>query len=120
MKVERFRLARMRSIPAELKEGYLYISSRYQTSCHLCPCGCGHKVVTPLGPGQWALSMGWFTATLYPSIGNWILPCRSHYWIRKNRVVWAGNMTDAQIERNRRRDAMEILRVTNYADGAER
>ena len=29
--------------------------------------------------------------TLDPSIGNWSFACRSHYFMRKGRVVWAGN-----------------------------
>ena len=30
------------------------------------------------------------TISLNPSIGNWSYPCRSHYWIKGNRVVWDG------------------------------
>jgi len=109
MKGVRYRLVRTRSIPTMLREGRLYVSKRYQTASHLCPCGCGNRVVTPLGPGQWAIQMGWFTATLHPSIGNWHLRCRSHYWIRANKVVWAGSMTEDQIERNWRSDRQDIL-----------
>ena len=31
------------------------------------------------------------TVSLRPSIGNWQLPCRSHYFIVRNRVVWASD-----------------------------
>ena len=37
-------------------------------------------------------------ALLYPSIGNWQFPCRSHYWIRRNRIIWAGRRLKAWIK----------------------
>ena len=42
--------------------------------------------------------------TLAPSVGNWSLPCKSHYLIRQGRVVWARDMTRDEIERGRLRD----------------
>jgi hypothetical protein len=91
-------------MPKILEDGVLYISQKYATAVHKCCCGCGEKVVTPLKPTEWSLSVTKGAVTLYPSIGNWSLGCRSHYWIRDNRVVWAGNMANVEIERNRRRD----------------
>jgi hypothetical protein len=35
--------------------------------------------------------------TLQPSIGNWSLPCRSHYWIDHNRIRWGGAFNKEQI-----------------------
>jgi hypothetical protein len=35
--------------------------------------------------------------SLHPSIGNWSFPCRSHYWIRGNEVVWAEQWSDTRI-----------------------
>jgi hypothetical protein len=37
-------------IPDELKEGTIYVSIRFATATHLCCCGCGSRVVTPLRP----------------------------------------------------------------------
>ena len=35
-------------IPDELEQGTIYISIRFATASHLCCCGCGNKVVTPI------------------------------------------------------------------------
>jgi hypothetical protein len=43
-------------IPDELKEGTIYVSIRFATAAHLCCCGCGNKVVTPLRPTDWTLA----------------------------------------------------------------
>lgn len=91
-------------IPETLKDGVLYVSHKYRTATHRCCCGCGEDVVTPLGPTDWTLQIVGGTATLYPSIGNWSFACRSHYWIRSGKVVWAPSMTKQQIESGRARD----------------
>jgi hypothetical protein len=91
-------------IPADLDEGVLYVSLDYATAVHLCACGCSSKVVTPLGPADWQLVFDG-TVSLRPSIGNGQLPCRSHYYIRQNRILWAremsANATTAASERDR-------------------
>ena len=43
--------------------------------------------------------------SLWPSIGNWSFPCRSHYWVVENRVEWSYDMTPEEIDAGRRRDA---------------
>jgi hypothetical protein len=91
-------------VPRELEEGVLYISERFQTASHLCACGCGERVVTPLTPVDWQLKVEGKTVSLYPSIGNWNYACQSHYWIRRNAIVWAAPMSKQQIERVQRRD----------------
>lgn len=88
-------------IPEHLEEGVLYISQKYGTATHRCCCGCGEEVVTPLNPTDWSLKIEGNLATLDPSIGNWSFACRSHYWIRRGRVIWAGSMTQRQIDRIR-------------------
>lgn len=88
-------------IPEQLESGVLYISQRYRTAVHKCCCGCGQEVVTPLTPTDWSLRIDGSAVTLYPSIGNWSFPCRSHYWIRRNNVVWAGQMSQRQIDEGR-------------------
>ena len=75
-------------VPAVLAEGVLYVSLRFATVVHLCPCGCGNKVVTPLSPADWQLLFDGEAVSLTPSIGNWSLPCQSHYWIRLDQVRW--------------------------------
>jgi hypothetical protein len=83
-------------IPDQLEVGVLYIAPEYKTISHKCCCGCGSEVVTPLDPTQWKLIYDG-RVTLHPSVGSWNLPCRSHYWIKENKVQWAQQWTDAQI-----------------------
>lgn len=75
-------------MPQELNEGVLYISMEYATVIHLCACGCGYKVVTPLSPDDWNLTFNGESVSLSPSIGNWNFECRSHYWVIRNDVRW--------------------------------
>jgi len=105
-------LHRVKYMPPELSQGVLYVSSEYAVAGHLCACGCGTKVMTPLGPAEWTYSERNGRPTLHPSIGNWQLPCRSHYFITEGRIQWAGQWSDAQVEAGRR--AEEQRRQTYY------
>jgi hypothetical protein len=96
------------AVPPALEDGVLYISWRYRTAVHRCACGCGTKVVTPIRPASWKLIFDGDSVSLYPSIGNWQFPCRSHYYVRRNRIRWAGGWTDEQIVAGRRRDEQEL------------
>lgn len=87
-------------IPAKLDPGVIYIALGYGTVTHLCCCGCGNEVVTPLTPTDWKITFDGETVSLHPSIGSWNLPCRSHYWIRNNRVSWAEDWTEEQISQS--------------------
>jgi hypothetical protein len=89
-------------VPKELEEGTLYISTEYATAVHRCCCGCGSKITTPLDPDEWRLIFDGKTVSLEPSIGNWSFPCQSHYWIRRNKVVWSGALTKEQVAKVRR------------------
>ena len=95
-------------IPATLEEGRLYLSIRYRTAAHLCACGCGAKVVSPIKPPKWHLTFDGEAVSLWPSIGSWQLPCRSHYWIRCNQIVWAKPWTEKQIREGRAEDAEDL------------
>jgi len=97
-------------IPKELAEGVLYVSMNYATVRHLCACGCGTQVVTPLSPPKWSLTFDGDTVSLCPSIGNWQFPCRSHYWIQRNKVKWSRQWSNEEIAEAMRRDAEELER----------
>ena len=91
-------------VPDKLNDGVLYISIPYATVSHKCPCGCGQEVVTPLTPTDWRLIFNGVSVSLYPSIGNWSFDCKSHYWVKENRILWASQWSDEEIELNRNYD----------------
>src|SRR5581483_2946959 len=95
----------VKHVPEELEERTLYVSIDYASAIHLCPCGCRKEVVTPLSPTNWTLIFDGKTVSLYPSIGNWNLACRSHYWISGSRVRWASKSTSKRTEQARKEDA---------------
>lgn len=93
-------------IPEALQEGVLYVSVTFATAVHQCCCGCGNPVVTPLSPTDWKMTFDGETISLSPSIGNWGFPCRSHYWMVKNRIVWARRWSPVEIEHGRTVDRL--------------
>jgi hypothetical protein len=103
------------SFPAELEPGRLYVSARFSTAAHLCACACGREVITPLSPAQWVLTFDG-TVTIRPSIGNWALPCQSHYIIDHGKIKWARNFTREEIQLNRESD-YRILNVLPASQG---
>lgn len=90
--------------PPELEDGIIYISMIYGSAVHKCCCGCGEKVVTPFSPTDWKLIFDGVSISLEPSIGNWAFHCKSHYWIRRNRVIWAPRWSQEQIDAGRAHD----------------
>lgn len=92
------------TVPEQLRDGVLYISIGFATAIHLCACGCRNEVVTPLSPTDWILNFDGETVSLSPSIGNWGLPCRSHYWIRRDKIRWSWPWTEKQIRAARAQD----------------
>lgn len=104
-------------IPETLEPGVLYVSKRYSTASHLCCCGCGLEVVTPLNPAKWRLLESNGAVSLNPSVGNWSFPCRSHYWINGNRVQWAGAMSAERIAAVKARDRRDVETMVSRSQG---
>lgn len=94
MKIE---LRHVEFMPKELEHGILYVSEKYRTAAHLCACGCGEKIRTPLGPAEWAVTEDSEGPSLWPSVGSWQRPCRSHYVIYNGRIQWAGRWSNAEV-----------------------
>jgi hypothetical protein len=107
MRVAEIAPAFVTSFPETLEPGLLYVSDRFATAAHLCACGCQRKVVTPLSRAQWVLTFDG-TVSLWPSVGNWALPCESHYVIERGTIRWAEGFSDDRVRRNRDADARAI------------
>lgn len=84
-------------VPDHLEDGVLYVCEQYKTAAHLCCCGCGEEVITPLTPADWLIKRRGNVVSLNPSIGNWNFACKSHYWIWKNQVIWDRKMSQWEI-----------------------
>lgn len=92
----------------ELAPGVLYVSMAYGTTSHLCFCGCGAEVVLPLHPTGWTLTFDGEHVSLDHSVGSWALPCKSHYFLRENRVRWASSWSEEKIAAVRERDRAAV------------
>jgi len=97
----KFELQRVQYMPQELKPGVLYVSEEFGIAIHLCACGCGSKIKTPLGPTEWSVKDTKSGPTLRPSVGNWQEKCHSHYWITRGDIVWVEKWTPEQIASGR-------------------
>jgi hypothetical protein len=114
MKHQRLEHQFVHYIPRDLDPGVLYISIEFATAAHRCCCGCGEEVVTPLTPHDWQITFDGETVSLWPSVGNWDYGCRSHYIIRRNRVIEAKQLTDEQIAAGRATD--KAVKARFYAE----
>lgn len=113
----KIRLKYVAYMPKELETGVLYVAGEFGAVAHLCPCGCGSKIRTPLGPTEWSLKVCDRGPSLFPSIGNWQLPCKSHYWIKNGKILWANSWTAEQIAAGRHN---EEERRRAYYDALDR
>ena len=112
MKLDSIMSQRVEFMPKKLDHGILYISEKYGTAAHLCACGCGAKIRTPLGPTEWNVKEADAGPSLWPSVGNWQQACQSHYVIRNSKIVWCGQWTPEQILAGR--DKEEARRKAYY------
>lgn len=117
--MERIKLLKVHYLPKQLEEGFLYVSKEFGVAGHLCPCGCKSKIITPLDSTEWSFRETNGKPTLYPSIGNWQLPCKSHYWITNGLVDWSYEWTEKQIiegrqaEEENRRSYYDQFEITD-------
>jgi len=100
----KFGLQRVQYMPAELEPYTLYVSEEFDIAMHLCACGCGSKVRTPLGATEWSFTETDGGPSLSPSVGNWQQPCQSHYWIRRGLIQWAPKWAPEEIAEGRRQE----------------
>ncbi|MGZ8941210.1 MAG: DUF6527 family protein [Methylobacter sp.] len=107
MKIKNIKPEYVDHLPDQLAEGTLYISEKFETAGHLCCCGCGEEVMTPLNKANWELKKSGNKISLYPSIGNWKYPCKSHYWIRNNQIIESPPISERGIEYVKQRDRLD-------------
>jgi len=105
-------------IPDVISPGVLYISMEYRTAVHSCCCGCGEEIVTPFTPTDWKMTFDGETVSLHPSIGNWSLDCRSHYVVKRDRIIEACPWSDTEIEAEHRRN--QVAKARYYRVAASR
>lgn len=86
--IKKFETVHVNSLPirSEMEENQIYISEKTWQSSHLCACGCGEEVLTPLLRGGWH----YYTneendVTLSPSITNQV--CDSTYSINQGYAI---------------------------------
>ena len=73
------------SIPEKIEENIFYIAEQYKAVIHKCLCGCGERISTPINKDGWTLiKKTEDKISLTPSIGNFYLPCKSHYIVSDN------------------------------------
>ena len=114
----RFELQRVEYMPKDLQPGVLYVSEAFGTAAHLCACGCGSKIRTPLGPTEWSVRAMREGPSLRPSVGNWQKPCRSHYVIDRGEVIWGRPWSAKKVEAGRRAEGQR--REAYYAAQARK
>ncbi|QXE35835.1 hypothetical protein KQY30_17775 [Streptomyces sp. GMY02] len=105
------------SFPGAMDQGVLYVSIAYSTCGHLCCCGCGQEVITPLSSAQWSFTYDGENVSLTPSVGSWALSCQSHYWIRKGKVQWSRRYSPDEVAENRERDRHELAQQAGESVG---
>lgn len=81
------------NIPEALEYGVLYVSEKFETANHLCPCGCGNEVPIPISVREhcdmnWEYRRNGDKATFSPSLLNKHCPNKAHYFVRDNKIVW--------------------------------
>lgn len=96
--------------PDDFESGILYVSMKYAICGHLCACGCGEKVITPLSPKQWKIAYNGEDVTLYPSIGNYAFACQSHYFLTNGNIIWVG---ERDVEKGKRKKKGLLAKLFN-------
>ncbi len=70
----------------DMEEGIVYVSERTWQSSHLCACGCGDEILTPLVRGGWKHVVNEKDEiTLFPSVTS--ESCDSTYSINQGYAI---------------------------------
>jgi hypothetical protein len=83
----------MRQLP-DVIGNRLYVvgtPGKYKWAILSCPCGCNERIDVCLMPSarpRWGLTLRNGRASLSPSIWVPSERCGSHFWIRRNQIIW--------------------------------
>ena len=114
MKIKKYRIEFVDTIPKKLNEGILYVCLNCNVIIHKCACGCGEKTVTPLDKNNgWVMKYDGLSITLRPSIGNFSFNCNSHYYITENNVEWLND----NVYYNKAENLNIIQKIINFLKG---
>ena len=83
-----------------VKVGELWISHKHRTINLRCPCGCGDLTVLSLHPSRWHVHFDGKSVSLDGATGGSVWAhsgCGSHYFIKKNTVIWANKISQVGI-----------------------
>jgi len=89
-----FSHAAIEDSPDELEPQCVYLvgeDGQYWSAAFLCPCGCKAVIQLSLIPDdkpRWRATLKGKKLTLHPSVWR-NTGCRSHFFIRDGRVIWA-------------------------------
>lgn len=98
-------------IPQKLDQGKIYIAPQYGAIVHLCPCGCGSEVSTPLNRKHgWIMNYDGELFSLSPSVGNYSYPCKSHYFIKDNEIIWVPAHNEYEQKKKKRKKKNALMR----------
>lgn len=110
MKINKYRIEFVDTIPKTINEGILYICVNCNVIVHKCACGCGEKTVTPLDKyNGWVMKYDGQSVTLRPSIGNFNINCKSHYFITENKVDWLDDNIDYEDIKDEKLNLMQKI-----------
>ena len=104
---ERFVAEFVGSFPKPMLPGVLYVSTKYSTAGHMCPCGCGGEVVTKLSPARYMIVFDG-EISLKPSVAAIGLQCNSHYFITRGEVDWYSKLNVHEEARARAADQRAV------------
>jgi hypothetical protein len=106
-RTSRYTLTAVDTFPTPLEPGALYVSTKFSTAGHICPCGCGREVITKLSPARYRITFDG-EVSLIPSVASTGLPCNSHYFITRGEVEWHPPLDARQIARARAADRCAV------------
>lgn len=91
-----YRALECEDLPDALEPNTVYLigdAGRPWSAALICPCGCRDIIRLSLVPNdrpRWSASVGPLgLVSLHPSIWR-VKGCRSHFFIRRGRVLWSG------------------------------